>query len=238
MTRTIAPIQYKTSYRLAADRIRRAIELGTYLPGERLPPSREFAYQLGISVAALREAVRGLIDEGLLEMRRGPKGGLVVLRRPQVQRRRISKAALAEVDQLIELRKAVEGEAARLAAERRTEKDLAGLQKLIDTMTEEVDGPESELSGARFNRADTEFHTGVARAARNELFVPVIEDTRVRLFASIGVILGPLTHKLNAGHVELIEEIRRQRPDAAADVMRRHIESTREDAYELVKPGA
>src|SRR5207247_10534518 len=70
---SIDPIDYKSSFRLAADQIRRAIDLGTYLPGERLPPSRELAFQLGISVATLREAVRGLIDEGLVELRRGDR---------------------------------------------------------------------------------------------------------------------------------------------------------------------
>src|SRR5882724_1740714 len=94
----IEPIAYKSSYRLAAEQIRRALELGTYLPGDRLPPSREFAYQLGISVTTLREAVRGLIDEGLLEMRRGPKGGLVVLPQPSNGKRKAaSKAVLSEV---------------------------------------------------------------------------------------------------------------------------------------------
>src|SRR5262245_32502376 len=138
MAETIDPIHYRSSYRLAAEQIRRAIELGTYLPGDRLPPSREFAFQLGISVATLREAVRGLIDEGLLEMRRGPKGGLVVLPQPRTsRRRRASKAALAELDKLLELRKAVEGEAASLAAERRSESDLRRLEKSFDAMTAE-----------------------------------------------------------------------------------------------------
>lgn len=237
MPPTIDPIHYKSSYRLAAERIRRAIELGTYLPGERLPPSREFAFQLGISVATLREAVRGLIDEGLLEMRRGPKGGLVVLPQQQPQRRRrVTKAALAELNQLIELREAVECEAARLAAERRTEADVKRLQKLVEAMARLVAEPEDGRRSARFTRADTQFHSDIARAARNELFVPVIEDARVRLFTAMGYAFAELTADANEGHDVILREIRRQRPEAAAKAMRRHIEKTRGSAVAVVSP--
>jgi GntR family transcriptional regulator, transcriptional repressor for pyruvate dehydrogenase complex len=231
LTVPIEPIHYQASYKLAAERIRRAIELGAYLPGERLPSSRDFADQLGISVAALREAVRGLIDEGLLEMRRGPKGGLVVLRRPQDRRRRsVSKKALAEVEQLAELRAAVEAEAARLAAERRTDADLARVQRSFEAMSHELAAPGDDLSEARFNRADTEFHAGIARAAGNALFLPIIEDTRMRMFAAIGVALGSLTPRATEGHEAILNEIRRGRGAAAAKAARRHVDLTVEVA--------
>lgn len=237
LAQAIDPIHYKSSYRLAAERIRRAIELGTYLPGDRLPPSREFALQLGISVATLREAVRGLIDEGLLEMRRGPKGGLVVLPQPKGRRHgRLTKAVLAEVDQLIELRQAVEGEAARLAAERRTDADLKRLQASLETMNRLVEEPEDGRRSARFTRADTQFHTDVARAGRNELLVPVIEDARVRLFTALGFAFTELTPDANEGHDAILREIRRQRPEAAAKAARRHIEKTRDSAIRVVSP--
>lgn len=237
MPQAIDPIQYQSSYKLAAERIRRAIELGTYLPGERLPPSREFAYQLGISVATLREAVRGLIDAGLLEMRRGPKGGLVVLEQPRSQRRRrVSKAALGEITQLIELRQAVEGEAARLAAERRTEADLRRLQKSFDTMSKLIKEPEDGRRSARFTRADTQFHTDIARAGRNELLVPVIEDARVRLFTAMGFAFAQLTSDANDGHDAILREIDRGRPEAAAKAARRHVEITRDSAVRVVSP--
>lgn len=235
MTEAIDPIHYKSSYRLAAERIRRAIELGTYLPGERLPPSREFALQLGISVATLREAVRGLIDEGLLEMRRGPKGGLVVLPQPKGRRRgRVTKAALSEINQLIELRQAVEGEAARLAAERRTDADLKRLQDSLDTMTRLIEEPEDGRRPARFTRADTHFHTDIARAGANELLVPVIEDARLRLVTAMGFAFSELTPDANEGHDTILREIRRQRPEAAAKAARRHVEKTRQSAIEVV----
>ena len=238
MSDRISPIAYRSSYALAAEQIRRAIDLGTYLPGERLPPSREFAYQLGISVATLREAVRGLIEAGLLEMRRGPKGGLVVLEQPREARRgRVTKAALEEVEKVIELRKAVEGEAARLAAARRSDKDLARLEAACETMEVESTADDDDgLRPARFNRADSEFHVGIARAADNELLATAVEDARAQMFTAVGLALHSLTTTANKGHDAILREIKRGRPEAAAKAMRRHLDLTREDARRAVSP--
>jgi DNA-binding FadR family transcriptional regulator len=238
MSERISPITYRSSYELAAEQIRRAIDLGTYLPGERLPASREFAYQLGISVATLREAVRGLIEAGLLEMRRGPKGGLVVLEQPQDARRgRVTRAALEEIEKVIELRKAVEGEAARLAAERRSEKDLERLETASAAMEAESTAKEEDpLRAARFNRADSEFHVGIARAAGNELLATVVEDARAQMFTAVGLALRSLTSKANQGHDAILREIRRGHPEAAAKAMRHHLDLTREDARRAVSP--
>jgi DNA-binding FadR family transcriptional regulator len=230
MPEPIDPISYKSSYRLAGDQIRRAIELGTYVPGDRLPPSRELAYQLGISVATLREAVRGLIQEGLVKMHRGPKGGLVVLPYRKDRRLRLSKAALAELEQILELRKALEGESARLAAERRSGSDLDRLQRAFNSMVAELDKPEDNLRAARFIRADSHFHAAIARAARSKFLAGAIEETRARMFAVIGGTLLPLTRDANAGHDRILSEIRRGRPEAAANAARRHIDITLEDA--------
>jgi GntR family transcriptional repressor for pyruvate dehydrogenase complex len=227
---TIDPISYKSSYRLAGDQIRRAIELGTYVPGDRLPPSRELAFQLGISVATLREAVRGLIEEGLVEMHRGPKGGLVVLPYRLDRRKRISRAVLAELEQVLELRKALEGESARLAAQRRTRSDLAGLQRAYDSMIAELEKPEDSLRAARFIRADSQFHAAIARAAHSKFLAGAIDDTRARMYAVIGGTLLPLTRDANAGHDRMLTEIRRGRAEAAANAARRHIDTTLTDA--------
>ncbi|MDX6622121.1 MAG: GntR family transcriptional regulator, transcriptional repressor for pyruvate dehydrogenase complex [Solirubrobacterales bacterium] len=239
MAQPIDPIHYKSSYTLAAERIRRAIELGTYLPGDRLPPSHELALQLGVSVATLREAVRGLIDAGLLEMRRGPQGGLVVLPQKRGGRQRVTKEALAELEQLVELRGAVEGESARLAAERRTDADLDCIEEAFQTMNDIFDDPGEEgLRLARFTRADSEFHGAIAAASRNELLQPVIDDTRARLFIALGLAVRELTPDLHKGHRQILDAIRRQRPEAATKAMRRHLDIAREYGAKAVSPTA
>jgi GntR family transcriptional repressor for pyruvate dehydrogenase complex len=232
----IDPIHYTPSYQLAADQIRRAIELGTYVPGDRLPPSRDLAQQLGISVATLREAIRGLLDEGLVEMRRGPKGGLVVLRRPQLSRsKRVLNARLAEAEEILDFREAVECHAARLAATRRTDADLERLQEAMDRMTELMERPEDRAQVPLFNRADAQFHRAIAAAARNELLGAAVDDGRLRMFVAIGAALRHLAPDANDMHDDILREIRRGRAEPAARAMAAHIQVTREGARRMVQ---
>src|SRR5512133_101079 len=66
------------AYAVVVEHLRRAIMLGTYAPGDKLPPEREHAERLGVSRVTLREAVRVLEGEGLVEVRRGSMGGTTV----------------------------------------------------------------------------------------------------------------------------------------------------------------
>ena len=64
---------------LTSDRLRREIHLGVYVSGNKLPPQRELAKSLGVSLVTLREALRILEAEGYLILRRGAAGGAFVL---------------------------------------------------------------------------------------------------------------------------------------------------------------
>ncbi|HVO54024.1 MAG TPA: FCD domain-containing protein [Solirubrobacterales bacterium] len=233
---TIDPIQYSASYKLAAEEIRRAIELGVYLPGDRLPPTRQLSQQLGISVATLREAVRGLIDQGILEMRRGPKGGLVVLEAAVKggKKGKVRRELLREIEATLEFRRAVEPYAAQLAAERRSQTDLDALEKAYDEMTAAMDGEDGAMRAARFNRADSTFHGAIATASGNPYLAEAIEEARTRMFRGAAAgLLGPLSKRAGAEHDAILREIRRGRPGAAAKAMLRHLEATGTDFREM-----
>lgn len=233
----IDPIHYTASYQLAADQIRRAIELGTYLPGERLPPSRELARQLGISVATLREAIRGLIDEELVEMRRGPKGGLVVLDRPRSPRlgKRALERRLAEAAEILDYREAVECHTARLAATRRGDADLEEMRSALGEMGELIKSPDTHGSVPPFNRADGRFHRAIAEATGNELLAAAAEDARVRLFVAVAASLHDLVPDANDQHAEILRAIERGRPEPAARAMAAHIDVTRRGIRKIVE---
>ncbi len=74
-------------YELVVERIRRAIHIGSYVPGDRLPPERALAEQLGVSRTTVREAIRVLEGEGYVESRRGATGGVILLDRGQTEER-------------------------------------------------------------------------------------------------------------------------------------------------------
>jgi GntR family transcriptional regulator, transcriptional repressor for pyruvate dehydrogenase complex len=231
-------IKYSASYTLAAEQLRRAIELGTYLPGDRFPPERELATQLGVSRATLREAVRSLLAAGLVEMKRGPQGGLVVLERDfdEKELRRTLHARKAEVAAVLDFREAVEGHAARLAAQRRTKAHVRQLEAELDAMEQAIREPPGAPSSGRFQRADGRFHIGIAEASGNQWLREAVEDARVHMFAPIGAALWNVVSNANNHHAEILEAIRDKRPEDAARAMAAHIDTTRRDVEKYTSP--
>ena len=100
-----------------ADQLRSAIHRGDLGAGDRLPPERERAQQLGVSRITLREAIRSLIDAGYLVARRGSRGGTFVTALEEPYRRWLAgmRADRSQLEDVIEFRMAVERRAARLA---------------------------------------------------------------------------------------------------------------------------
>ncbi|MBT5037425.1 MAG: winged helix-turn-helix transcriptional regulator, partial [Rhodospirillaceae bacterium] len=75
----IDPVRPTSACELVVEQLRRAIHLGRFLAGDKLPPERELAKQLGVSRTTVREAVKVLEGEGLVRSKRGAAGGLSVL---------------------------------------------------------------------------------------------------------------------------------------------------------------
>ena len=120
------------AYVQAADRIRRAIQLGKFEQGERLPTEADLALQLGFSRVTVREAIRHLEGEGLLDIHRGARGGLFVRPNEETEDRQLAelRARWREIDDLFDFRLGVECVAARRAASRCTADHLARMAAL------------------------------------------------------------------------------------------------------------
>ena len=223
------------SYELVLDQVRRAIQLGRFGPGDRLPPERELAQQLGVSRTTVREAMRVLQGEGLVEIRRGRTGGAIVIAqdisRPEVKRQ--LRWRLAELEAVVEFRLVVEPAAARLAAERRTAGDLGALRRLVESMNEQVSEPGGPSTPSRFFRLDSEFHDRIAETAGNDMLSKAVADARAQLFAPIGGIFLSLHPHANDLHGELLEAIDAQHAEVAEVTMRQHIGLTHDALLEL-----
>jgi GntR family transcriptional repressor for pyruvate dehydrogenase complex len=139
-------------------------------PGERMPPERELARLLGVSRTSLRQALMALRVEGLIDVRHGT--GIYLARAPEDTVPPIAGAlrtAHPELPALGEVRNALEALAARLAAERRDDEDLAEMAGALQRMAAEV---EQGLPG---HEGDRMFHRAVLRAARNDVLSGVFE---------------------------------------------------------------
>jgi DNA-binding FadR family transcriptional regulator len=214
------PVRKIAVHELVVDRIRRAIHLGDYLPGDRLPSEREIADRLEVSRVTVREAVRVLESEGYVVSRRGATGGLTVtaLAEPVARMMERLQADPDGIVHLMEFRRANECLAARLAAFRRGDEDLERMARPIEDLATIDDIP-------RFRRADAGFHLAVAVAARNPHVERAVLDAREAIFLFHGgreyEVLADTTLE---GHRRVFEAISAGDGDAAESAMGEHID--------------
>jgi GntR family transcriptional repressor for pyruvate dehydrogenase complex len=216
-------IRIVPAYELVVDRIRLALHMGTYLPGERLPSERAIAEQLGVSRVTVREALRVLQGEHYLRTSRGATGGAVVLQLDEPiddLRRRMAKR-LPEFEAIIDFRLAVECAAARLAARNRTQEHIDHAAQAINELAHSKDL-------ASFRRADGAFHLVIADASGNRLLHRAIQGARAAMFLQLDTIDLHLSQKSSSReHRRVLAAIVNQRPQAAERAMAAHMESTR-----------
>jgi GntR family transcriptional regulator, transcriptional repressor for pyruvate dehydrogenase complex len=236
----MATIRAPASYELVVDQIRRAIQIGRFLAGEKLPSERELADQLGVSRTTVREAMRVLQGEGLIETRRGRSGGAVVTapESTPAERRQIVRQRLAELENVFDYRLAIEPAAARLAAQRRTRADIARLEETLVALRAAATGPDAvDLAPvSRFFAHDADFHHQIALAARNPLLVQAVSDARAAMFLPVGGVFTALHPHANSGHEEIYEAIKLGDAEAARQAMTDHIELTRQALRDMARP--
>jgi GntR family transcriptional repressor for pyruvate dehydrogenase complex len=224
----IERVEHVPVYGLVVDQLRRAIHNGSFVPGDKFPPERELSKQLGVSRASVREAIRVLEGEGYVETRRGASGGLVVLDRARTEERLadVIRSRLPEIEQVIDFRLAVECSAARLAAVRRTDADLASLEAAFETMA-------ASRQTRRFRAADSAFHQGIARAARNQWMERSIADARAYLWMTVDKVAENVFRSAQLHHGQILAAIKAGDPDAAERHVAGHIEVTRTDLIRI-----
>jgi GntR family transcriptional repressor for pyruvate dehydrogenase complex len=233
----LVPVAQAPAYELAAEQMRRAILMGRYLPGEKFPPERELSLQLNVSRTTLREALRTLSSEGLVETTRGSHGGVSVLEPPTADaevRRRLRNSA-AQINEAMDLRIAIESHAARLAAERRTKADLKRIVQAFEAVVRTTAEDPEHRHVALYVRTDTEFHLAIARATRNGLLVRAVEDARARMFHELGSVFSTYSEHVNDHHEEVIQAIEAGEAERAEAAMRRHIETSRADVHDFAR---
>lgn len=236
----IGSVRAAATYELVVEQLRRAIYLGRFLPGDKLPPERDLATQLGVSRTTVREAVRVLEGEGLVSVRRGAVGGLQVLGQLKLGKNQVEsymETQLGLLDSVFEFRIANETAAASLAAVRRASQHLRRLEKAFNEMTVLCSTPElreQTANIARFSAFDSEFHLTIAQASMNSFFVKAVEDARAAMFLPIGKVFTRLEDNANDHHEALFNAIKDRDPERAASEMRTHIEATRARLHALL----
>ncbi|MFF5172629.1 FadR/GntR family transcriptional regulator [Micromonospora sp. NPDC000089] len=197
--------------RQTTEQLRARILGGEWPVGARIPTEPQLVAALGVGRNTVREAVRALVHAGVLECRQG--SGTYVVSTDElapVVARRLTDEPTAEV---VEVRRAFEVEAARLAAVRRTQEDLAALDAALAAREA------AWRSGgvAEFVEADAALHTAVVAAAHNgmlaELYASVGTALRRTVAHAMGDALEPARY---VDHGRLVAAIRAGDPQRAA----------------------
>lgn len=206
----------KSSGEHAYDALLTELRRGTFSPGDRLR-EEDVGARLGLSRTPIREALRRLESDGIIEHR--PRVGAVI--------RQLSHTELVE---LYEMRIVLERTAAEMAAKHCVSAEVDALDALNDRIDAEQQNPEL---GAALNQ---DFHSGLYRAARNRFLVQA-----ARALNSALLLLGPTTFStpgridvVVGEHRNITEALRRRDAKAAADAAEAHLQTSLRDRLKAV----
>lgn len=229
----LTPMQVPKASDVLADDLRERILRGEFPEGTALPPERELVAQTRMSRTTVREALRILEVQGLVQIRTGRAGGAFVQRPGEesiassvslmIRGRQIRMAAL------LETREAVEPSCAQLAARYRTDADLELLEAANAAIATE--GPLAD-----FLKANIDWHVAVAAASHNELLNGFMLALSRAIYASTdnrGFIDAEVRRTTVRAHQKITDAIRAQDPDAAVRRMMRHVHAYAESVLEV-----
>lgn len=221
------PQAYRPRYELTAERILELIAERGLEPGERLPTEVQLAETLAVSRTVLREALKILSALGRVKVQKGR--GLYVANDAGLLGAATAHFMPANVDHvygLFELRRTLETEAARLAAQRATPAELRVLERGVDLSRRGASADDSEV----FGEGDDSFHAGVANAAHNVFLASALQTAW--LMQNQSVVLGlepdapqPLGQAAEE-HAAIFEAIRNGKPNEAAAAAAIHVDGT------------
>lgn len=204
--------------------LRTLIFSGELGPGDKLPPERELSAYLGLSRVTVRLALKVLESTGYLVTTRGAHGGSRVADTASLIEcwKAWMRQHMNDLDDIFELRLTVETRLAALAAERRTEEDLAIIEALV------AQDRDSRAWSSLF-RNDIEIHRSIARAARSPRLEKAMMSARAEFFVPVDLAkLENKGHEVHDSHQAILVAIRNQDPASASEQMRKHILLIRE----------
>jgi DNA-binding FadR family transcriptional regulator len=160
------------------DQMRGAITSGEWPVGQRIPPEPELVTALGVGRNTVREAVRALSHAGLLEVRQGD--GTFVRATSEISGA-VRRMCGTELKEVLQVRRTLEMEGARLAAKHRTDAELARLTELL----RKRDAAMEAEQWAEVIEHDTAFHVLLVQCSHNTLLAELYQGLTEAVKASV-----------------------------------------------------
>ncbi|MBO3744464.1 FadR family transcriptional regulator [Streptosporangiaceae bacterium NEAU-GS5] len=222
----LRPVRAGNAFEETVERLLQAIKLGVVAHGERLPPERELAAQLGISRVTLREAIRALQEAGYLDVRRGRYGGAFVVYQPPSPRkgdlrRAVNEMGRDDLSDALTFRMAVECGAAQVLACG----ELTPAQR--DTLTTRLTDV-NDADPADYRRLDIAFHLAIAELTGSAQLASACADARLKVTDLLNAIpvLGPNIQHAAVQHAAIVGAILAGDAEAARRAVAEHLEGT------------
>lgn len=219
----IKPVTRTSISEEIAKQIIKLISTGELQPGQRLPSERDLCEQFGASRSSLREALRCLSIVGVLNARVGD--GTSVAADGETFLRRIVEWRLIterhDVEDLMEVRIALEGVSAANAALRASPEDIRKFQDLLSKMQL------AAKDARKFAILDVEFHVALAKASGNALVFDLVSMIRNHLVRVLPKVLQlPNAMPLSTQeHIAIVAAIEKRDADAARSAMHAHLDA-------------
>jgi DNA-binding GntR family transcriptional regulator len=200
---------YKPLREVVFNTIREAIISGELKPGERLMEV-QLAEKIGVSRTPVREAIRKLELEGLVEML--PQKGA-----------HVAEISTKDIMNVLEVRATLDGLATALSAQRITEEELANLKHVLSQLSSYIE--KENLQGSI--KKDVEFHEIIYRSSRNDKLIQINSNLReqVQRFRVIYLKDYSSPRELNQEHIDIFEAISGRNPDIAQKAAITHIKN-------------
>ncbi len=221
--------------------LRRDLEAGTFLPGDRLPSESELTRLHSVSRAVVREAIAALRSDGLVEARKG--AGVFALdisakAKPARPFDDLATARISQVIELLELRTACEIEAAALAAARRSPAQLEVIMDAHDGVIRSL------RAGEPTRDVDFGFHMAIAEATQNRRFPEFLTLIRQGIIprgelqgSAPGARPKDYNQHLQEEHSQILDAIIEGDSEAARERMRAHLRGSLERYKALLRAG-
>ncbi|MEM8900787.1 MAG: FadR/GntR family transcriptional regulator [Bacteroidota bacterium] len=216
-------IRIQSPIEIIMNQIKGLITSGQLKPGDKLPPERKLAEKLGVGRSHVREAIRKLEFYGILKT--VPQSGTMVagigITALEGLITDVLKLENSDFASLVETRVILEQQTAYLAAERRTNEDIANIRKALDAYVEKVE------DGKQAVEEDLMFHLAIAEASKNSVLkslMLIITPDIIHSFNKLDVCKDGNIFKALEEHKLILEHIVNGKPRLSAAAMQEHLQ--------------